>query len=101
MKTIGSLLDEYNERENRIYLHFKTDSLCQAFLLQAENEGFTFCDGVRPTERETDSIIALNADKTINYVGCIGHIAFAGAEKVGSKKFVRIEYDEEFEMSAD
>lgn len=96
MKAIGSLFDEYNERENRIYLHFKTDSLCRRFLRQAQDEGYTFCDGVRPTERETDSIIALNANKTINYVGYIGHIAFAGAEKVGSKTLVRIEYDEEF-----
>lgn len=63
---------------------------------QAQDEGYTFCDGVKPTERETDSIIALNADKTINYVGYIGHIAFAGAEKIGKKTLVRIEYDEAF-----
>lgn len=93
MKTIRSLFDEYNEKEHRIYLHFKTEELCKAFLRQAENEGFTFCDGVKPTERETDSILAVNGDKTINYVGFIGHIAFAGAEKVGGKKLVKLDYE--------
>lgn len=94
METISLLLQEYDEKENRIYVHFKTEVLCKAFMLQAENEGFTFCDGVKPTERETDSILAVNGDKTINYVGFIGHTAYAGAEKIGNRKLIRIEYEE-------
>ncbi len=99
MKSIGSLFEEFDANENRIYLHFKTEEFCKAFLRQAENEGYTFCDRVKPTARETDSVIAVNADQTINYVGFIGHMAFGGAEKVGNKKLVRIEYDEEFKTT--
>lgn len=93
MRSLHSLFDEYDAENDRIYVYLKTEELCQKFLRQAENEGFTFSDGAKPTERETDSILALNSDKTINYVDFIGHIAYGGAERIGNKKLIRIDYE--------
>ena len=96
MKSLQSLLDEYDDKKFRIYVYLKTEELGKRFLRQAENEGFTFCDGAKPSRRETDSIFALNGDKTINYVGFVGHMAYGGAEKIGERTLVRIKYDEQF-----
>ena len=93
MSKLKNLLSAYPN--SRIYLHFETSELARRFLADAEAEGFTFGDGVKPTERSADSIFALNDDMTINYVGFVGHMAFAsGTDKVGDKKLVRIEYGE-------
>ena len=92
MSKLKSLLKSYPEC--RIFLHCKTHELARRFLADAEAEGFTF-GGVKPTERGTDSIFALNDNMTINYVGFVGHMAFgSGTDKIGDKKLVRIEYGE-------
>lgn len=93
MAKLKNLLSAYPN--SRIFLHCKTHELARQFLAEAEAEGFTFGDGVKPTERGTDSIFALNDNMTINYVGFVGHMAFSsGTDKVGDKKLVRIEYGE-------
>ena len=85
---------QLSQLNGRVYVYFKTDELCQQFLLQAEQEGFTFGDGVKPTERHTSDIIAVNKDFTINYVGANGRIAFgSGAKKLGDEKLIRIDYE--------
>lgn len=75
MSKIKSLLSTCN---GRIYIYLATKDICKQFLRDAENEGFRFCDGVKPTRRKVDSIFAINDDMTINYVGFIGHIAYQG-----------------------
>ena len=51
-------------------------------------------DGVKPNERGYESIMAINHDKTINFVGTNGRIAFqSGAKTVGSEQLLRIEYE--------
>ena len=64
----------------------------QAIFAGRQNEGFTFSDGVKPTERQISDIIAVNDDMTINYVGAIGRIAYQAADKIGDKPLVRIDY---------
>ena len=76
----------------RIYVYLATPEIGKQFLRDAENEGFMFCDGVKPTQREADSIFALNEDMTINYVGLIGHIAYQAADRVGGKPLKKIDY---------
>ena len=88
MRTIGSLLT----LNGRIYLYMKSRSLEELFLKNAEAEGFTFGDGVKPTERERSDIFALNEDWTINYVGFIGHMAFHNPSAVSGKPLVRVDY---------
>lgn len=87
--SIKSLLFAYT---GRIYIHLVTADIGKQFLQDAENEGFLFRDGVKPTQREADSIFAINDDMTINYVGFIGHIAYQVADKVGNKPLVKIDY---------
>ena len=89
MSGIKSLLSAYS---GRIYVYLATESVCRQFLQDAENEGFTFSDGVKPTERQISDIIAANDDMTINYVGAIGRIAYQAADKIGDKPLVRIDY---------
>ncbi len=89
MSRIKSLLSTYN---GRIYVYLATEAIGKQFLWDAENEGFTFRDGVKPTQRETDSIFAVNDDLTINYVGFVGHMAYQAADKIGKQRLIRIDY---------
>ena len=62
---------------------------------QAEAEGFTFADGVKPTEREAASVMAVNPNGTINYVGAVGMMAYgAPVASIGDKPLLCIEYGE-------
>ena len=86
-------LRELAEQDGRVYVHLASEEHTKQFLLQAEQEGFTFRDGVKPTEREAAEVMALNPDCTINYVGAVGMIAFgSGAKTVGGKWLIRVEY---------
>lgn len=76
----------------RIYIYLATADIGKQFLQDAENEGFLFHDGVKPTQREADSIFAINDDMTINYVGFVGHVAYQAANKIGNKPLVKIDY---------
>ncbi|MGN0533978.1 MAG: hypothetical protein ACI4IK_06420 [Eubacterium sp.] len=60
----------------------------------AENEGFTFCDGIKPTARTPANIMAINRDMTINYVGFVGRIAYQAASNIGNKSLTKIDYRE-------
>ena len=76
----------------RIYIYLATEEISKRFLRDAENEGFLFRDGVKPTQREADSIFAINDDMTINYVGFVGHVAYQAADKIGNKPLIKIDY---------
>ncbi len=76
----------------RIYIYLATEEISKRFLRDAESEGFLFRDGVKPTQREADSIFAINDDMTINYVGFVGHMAYHVAAKIGNKPLIRIDY---------
>lgn len=89
MSGIKYLLSTYT---GRIYVYLATEDISKRFLQDAENEGFTFCDEVKPTEREADSIFAINDDMTINYVGFIGHMAYQVADRIGNQPLIKIDY---------
>ncbi len=78
----------------RIYVYLDNADIGKRFLQDAENEGFTFTDGTKPTQKHTSDIIALNADATINYVGFVGRVAFQAASKIGNQPLVKIDYRE-------
>lgn len=90
MRTIEKLLDQMG----RVYVYLASQEIARQFMRDAEREGFTFGDGVKPTKRKLDSIMALNHNRTINFVGYIGHMAFQGAEKIGDAKLIRVDYSE-------
>ena len=76
----------------KIYIYLATNEIGRQFLQDAENEGFMFCDGVKPTQREPDSIFAINDDMTINYVGFVGRVAFQATNRIGNQPLVKIDY---------
>ena len=84
--------DLLSTNEGRIYVYLATTSIGKQFLQDVENEGFTFCDGEKPTKRTPANIMAINRDCTINYVGTLGQIAFQAANKIGNDPLVKIDY---------
>ena len=77
----------------RVYVYLSNKIVAKQFMENAESEGFTFGDGAKPTARECDSIMAINENSTINYVGIIGHIAFGSADRIGGKRLIKIDYE--------
>ena len=88
MRTITDLLSS----NGRGYVYLASKELAEQFLSHAEAEGFTYGDGVDPTKRHTSDIFALNSNRTINYVGWAGHMAFHHPDKVMGQKLIRIDY---------
>lgn len=79
--------------KGRVYVYLADEETGKQFMQQAEIEGFTFKDGVKPTQRDWEGILALNRDLTLNYVGFVGHMAFgAKAKKIGKEKLIRYDY---------
>ena len=85
MKTIKELAS----MGERVYVHMKDQATAMRFLQQAEGEGFTFGDGVHPTERHWSDLYAIHPDGTLNYSNTIGRIEYAS----GSNDVVRIDYE--------
>lgn len=96
MSRIKNLLAE---NEGRIYVYLKDKEVANQFMIDAENEGFTFSDGKKPTERKPSDIMAVNRDSTINYVGTVGHIAYQSADKIGEEPLIKIDYSEVLQQS--
>ena len=90
MRTIKNLLS----LNGRVFVYLATEELAKLFLENAEAEGFTFGDGVKPTERHISDIFALHRDMTINYVGWAGHMAYENPDRVIGERLIRIDYGE-------
>lgn len=87
-------IKELSNLKGRVYVYLPNATVGTVFLQQAEAEGFTYCDGVKPTEREYEKVMAINHDGTLNFVGTNGRIAFgAGASAVGTEPLIRIDYE--------
>ena len=86
MKTIKELAST----GERVYVHLKDEETAMRFLRQVESEGFTFGDGVSPTDRHWSDLYAIHPDGTMNYVGSVGRIEYASS----ADSCVRVEYQE-------
>lgn len=90
-KTIKNLV---NQNTGKVYVYLANDEIGNKFMQQAENEGFAFNDGAKPTSRCYAEIMAVNKNYTINFVGSIGRMAFgSGAETVNGEKLIRVDYE--------
>lgn len=79
--------------DGRVYVYLADEVTGQRFLETAQAEGFTFPDGVLPTQRHYAEIMAVNADSTLHYVGAVGRIAFgSGAKCVGETCLLRVDF---------
>jgi hypothetical protein len=95
-KTISDLC----ELNGRVYLELPNDAKGNEFMKRAEEEGFTFKDGVKPTERDYSRVMAINKDKTLNYLGAMGMMAYGSGCKWadsenGRIKIIRVLYETE------
>ena len=80
--------------EGRAYVYLSNDEIGNKFMQMAEDEGFTFGDGVKPTERQYAEVMAVNHNATINYVGVNGRMAFgSGAKTIGDEVLIRIDFE--------
>ena len=87
MRTVTKLLS----LQDTVWVYLESEALCRRFLKDAEAEGFTFGDGVRPTGREGSDLFALRRDLTLSYLGFIGHMAFFQGE-TGKDAPARVDY---------
>ncbi len=80
--------------DGRVYVYLANDEAGKTFLAQAEAEGMLFDTGAKPTDNPYATVMAINHDSTLNYVGANGMIAFrAGADTIGGEKLIRIDYE--------
>lgn len=66
---------------HRAYVYTSSPAVRQRFVRDLEKEGFTFGDGVKPSERDFGGIMAVNPDMTINYVNFAGTMHFGNMNK--------------------
>ena len=71
MRTIQNLL----KTKGNINIYLCNKAVCDLFLRNAEQEGFTFSNGSRPTTSSYNDLFALHHDFTIAHHGFVGHEA--------------------------
>lgn len=87
-------ITELSQLDGRVYVYLPTEALAAQFMQQAETEGFSFGDGIKPTERTAAAIMAVNADHTINYVGIFGRMAYSiKTATVNGRRLFRVIYN--------
>lgn len=78
----------YGSLPRHTFIYCRSRNIADRFLADAESEGFTFGDGVRPTNKECSDLYSLHDDLTISYTGWAGHVLFRNA----AGNIVRIDY---------
>ena len=63
-------------RKDKIYIYLANRDIGNQFLKDAEKEGFHFGDGIRPTERTPDGVMAVYKNRELCYLSWAGHLFF-------------------------
>lgn len=84
---------ELSKSNGKVYVYLRNEVIVRKFLKDAENEGFTFGDGEKPTARPGNNLYVVNRDWTISHVGWTGHMAFQSAKRIGEKELIRVDYE--------
>lgn len=85
MRTIKQLVG----KEQKVYIVLKNKAIQYRFMSDAEYEGITFGDNVKPTERSIDDIMALRSDGTICYLGWAGRMCYHNRKR----NILRVDYE--------
>ena len=85
MRTIKQLIG----KEQKVYIVLKNKAIMFRFISDAEYEGITFGDKVKPTERTPEDIMALQADGTICYLGWAGRMCYHNRKQ----NILRVDYE--------
>ena len=88
MRTIRELVHQ----EKKVYILLRTKAMQLRFMSDAEREGITFGDGVKPTDRQVDDIMALHDDGTICFLGWAGRMSYhynkANIKRIDYEKYI-------------
>ena len=75
---------------NRVWGHLlKNKAIQYRFMSDAEREGITYGDNVKPTERKVDDIMALQPNGTICFLGWAGRMCY----HYNKENVLRIDYE--------
>ena len=85
MRTIRELVNQ----EKNVYILLRTKAMQYRFMSDAAREGITFGDGITPTERNVNDIMALLPDGTICFLGWVGRMCYHH----GKDAVIRIDYE--------
>ena len=86
-------ITELSKLNGKVYVYLRNETVAKKFLIDAEADGFTFGDGVKPTERDISDLFVVNRDWSISYVGWAGHMAYKSANCIGDQELIRIDYE--------
>ena len=86
MRTIKELISN----EKKVYILLKSKAIQYRFMSDAELEGITYGDNVKPTERPVDDIMALRPDGTICFLGWAGHVCYHYSNQ---NNIIRVDYE--------
>ncbi len=89
MKTISEIV---KDSSRKYYFYLGDAETGERFRQQCAREGFTFGDGAPATARNSARVMNVRSDRTINYVGVCGMMAFGCAREVCGKELVRIDF---------
>lgn len=94
MRTIKELINDEKIKYlinsgKHVYVYLGSRAIRYRFMSDAEREGITYGDGVKPTERHVGDIMALKPCKTICYPGWAGHMCYS----IGGDSAIRIDYE--------
>ena len=60
---------ELSKSNGKVYVYLRNEVIIRKFLKDAENEGFNFGDGEKPTARPGNNLDVVNRDWMISHVG--------------------------------
>ena len=84
---------ELSKLNGKVYVYLRGEVIARRFLQDAENEGFTFGDGEKPTAIPGNNLYVVNRDWTLSHVGWAGHMAFQSAKRIGGQEMIRVDYE--------
>ena len=88
MRTIKELI----RNEKKVYIYLSSKAIEYRFMSDAEREGITFGDGIKPTDRQVDDIMALHDDGTICFLGWAGRMSYhynkANIKRIDYEKYI-------------
>lgn len=86
MQTIKKLISN----EKKVYILLRSKAIQYRFMSDAEREGITYGDNVKPTERLVDDIMALQPNGTICFLGWAGRVCYHYANQ---HNIIRVDYE--------
>lgn len=85
MRTVRQLIN----KDKKVYILLKSRAIQYRFMSDAEREGITYSNNVKPTQIPAEDIMALQSDGTICFLGWAGHMCY----HCGDKAAIRIDYE--------